>query len=189
MQSLNKPGPSPNRTQRITFIAMLVAQAIVLSYIERMIPFNAGIPGAKLGLANIITLTSIYLFSFRDSLAVILLRTTIVAFIAGSVSSYLYSVTGAIVSFFVMYGLLKIGGEKISTIGVSVAGAIAHNFGQLLMAAIIIQNIKITFYLPMLMLTGVATGMGVGATVKQLLKFLVRFNFCPGNSGNEKVME
>lgn len=177
------------RTQKMTFVSLLVAQAIVLSFIERMIPLNSSIPGAKLGLANIITLTSIYLFSFKETLAVILLRTLMVAFIAGSFSSFLYSVSGAILSFLVMYLLIKISREKISTIGVSVVGAISHNLGQLLMAAVIIQNIKITIYLPMLMLTGVATGMIVGVTVNLLLNFLRKINFCNLNRSGEKVIE
>lgn len=165
------------KVQKMTFISLLVAQALVLSFIERMIPLNSSIPGAKLGLANIITLVSLYLFSFKETLAIILLRTVMVTFMTGSVSGFLYSVSGAILSFLVMYLLLKICGEKISTIGVSVVGAVFHNLGQLLMAALIIQNLRIVIYLPMLMITGVATGAVVGLTVKLLLKFLIEIRY------------
>ena len=160
------------KVQKMTFISLLVAQALVLSFIERMIPLNFSIPGAKLGLANIITLTSLYLFSFKETFAIILLRTIMVAFMTGSVSGFLYSVSGAILSFLVMYLLLVIGRNKASTVGVSILGAVFHNLGQLLMAALIIQNLNIVVYLPMLMITGVITGIFVGLTAKILMKFL-----------------
>ncbi len=185
----NKNQVKLSRTQKMTFVSLLVSQAIVLSFIERMIPLNSSIPGAKLGLANIITLTSLYLFSFKETFSIILLRTIMVAFIAGSFSSFLYSVSGAVVSLLVMYSLIKVSSEKISTVGVSVLGAISHNLGQLLMAALIIQNIRITIYLPMLMLTGVATGMIVGVTVNLLLKFLQKINFYNLVGDDEKVMK
>lgn len=168
----NKREDRMNKTQKLVFISLLVAQAIVLSFIERMIPLNFSIPGAKLGLANIITLTSLYLFSFRETFSIVLLRTTMVALIAGSVSGFLYSISGGILSFLVMYLLIKVGNEKISTIGISVIGAVFHNLGQLLMAAFIIKNMRIVIYLPMLMITGVVTGIVVGMTVKFLLGFL-----------------
>lgn len=166
-----------NKTKKIIFIALLVSQAIVLSFIEKMIPLNFSVPGAKLGLANIITLTSIYLFSFRESLSIVFLRTIITAFIFGSLSGFLYSISGALVSFFVMYILIIICGEKISTIGISIAGGVSHNFGQLLMAAFIINNMRIVYYLPFLMLTGVATGCVVGISVKYLLGYLRKLKY------------
>ncbi|MCY6372664.1 Gx transporter family protein [Clostridium ganghwense] len=160
------------KTQKIIFIALLVAQAIVLSIIEKMIPLNFSVPGAKLGLANIITLTSIYIFSFREAFFIIILRTIMTSFILGSFSSFLYSVAGAILSFFVMYTLILISREKISIIGVSLVGAVFHNLGQLLVAMVIIQNAKIMYYLPLLMISGVGTGFVVGVCVKYLLGFI-----------------
>lgn len=166
-----------SKTQKIIFIALLVSQAIVLSFIERMIPLNFSIPGAKLGLANIITLTSLYLFSFKESLAIVILRTMITSFIVGSFSSFLYSISGGLLSFFVMYVLMQISFEKISPIGISIVGGVFHNLGQLLMAAFIIKNIRITYYLPFLMLTGVVTGCVVGITVRYLLRYLRKLNY------------
>ncbi|MCT4592966.1 MAG: Gx transporter family protein [Anaeromicrobium sp.] len=166
-----------SKTQKIIFISLLVSQAVVLSFIEKMIPLNFSIPGAKLGLANIITLTSLYLFSFKETFSIILLRTIMVAFIGGSISGFLYSISGALLSFLVMYLLMRVSLEKISTIGVSVTGAIFHNLGQLLMAAFIIQNLRIIIYLPLLMVTGVITGVVVGITVKYLLGFLLKIKY------------
>ncbi|SHH13194.1 Gx transporter family protein [Clostridium grantii] len=161
-----------NSVRDIVLIALLVAQAIVLSAIERLIPLPTTIPGAKLGLANIITLTAIYLFPFKEAFSVVLLKTIMTAFVLGSFSTFLYSFSGAVLSFavmFIMYFILK---DKISTIGISVAGAIAHNLGQLLMAAFIIKNLNILLYLPFLMVSGVATGIIVGLTTNLLLKYL-----------------
>ncbi|MCT4605122.1 MAG: Gx transporter family protein [Marinisporobacter sp.] len=173
----NKREYKMSKTQKMIFISLLVSQAIVLSFIEKMIPLNFSIPGAKLGLANIITLTSLYLFSFKETFAIILLRTIMAAFIGGSVSGFLYSISGAILSFLIMYLLMRMSLEKISTIGISVVGAVFHNLGQLLMAAFIIQNLRLVIYLPMLMLTGVVTGMVVGITVKFLLGFLRKIKY------------
>jgi heptaprenyl diphosphate synthase len=166
-----------SRTQKIVFMSLLVAQAIVLSYIETMIPLNFNIPGAKLGLANIITLTALYLFSFKECLVIIILRTTLTAFLSGTFSVFLYSISGAVLSFLAMYLLIRIGAKQISAIGISMVGAIFHNLGQLLMAALIIQNIKITLYLPFLMVSAIATGFVVGISVKYLLQFIKRLNF------------
>lgn len=158
--------------RKIIFIAVLVSQAMVLSIIERMIPVSFAVPGAKLGLANIITLTSIYLFSFKEALSIVILKTIMTSFIAGSLSNFMYSFSGAILSFFVMYLLTTIGKDKVSTIGVSIVGGVFHNLGQLIMASLIIQSFNILGYLPFLMIAGVATGFIVGVTVRFLLKHL-----------------
>jgi heptaprenyl diphosphate synthase len=156
----------------MVLISVLVAQAIVLSLVERMIPFNFNVPGAKLGLANIVTLTAIYMLPFRQSLLVTTLRILMTAFIIGSFSSFLYSLAGGFLSYFVMAILVYLDFKNLGTIGISVAGAVAHNLGQLLMAAFIIQNVFILGYLPMLMLAAIATGIAVGLTVQYLVKAL-----------------
>jgi heptaprenyl diphosphate synthase len=159
-------------TRKIVLIALLVAQAIVLSAIERLIPLPTAIPGAKLGLANIVTLTAIYLFPFKESFSVVLLKTIMTAFVLGSFSTFLYSFSGAMLSFAVMFSMFFLLKDKISIIGISVVGGITHNLGQLLMAAFIIKNLDILLYLPFLMVSGVATGIIVGLTTKILLKYL-----------------
>ena len=177
MERQSKSALSMTRTQKMIFVTMLVSQAMVLSIIEKMLPLNFAIPGAKLGLANIITLTCIYLFSFKETLAIIILRTIMTSFIGGSPSTFLYSISGAMVSFFVMYILISISREKVSTMGVSIVGGVFHNIGQLIVAMIIIENAKIFYYLPLLMLTGVGTGMFVGLCVKYLLAYLKRLKY------------
>ena len=90
---------------------------------------------------------------------------------------FLYSISGALLSFLMMYLLIHFASEKVSTVGVSIVGAIFHNLGQLAMAALIIQNIKIVLYLPFLMVAGIATGFIVGASVKYLMKYLMRVKY------------
>lgn len=181
MQFQNKDKCLMSRTRKIIFVAILVSQAIVLSIVERMIPLNIAIPGAKLGLGNIITLTSMYIFSFKETFAIVILRCIMTSFIAGSFSSFLYSFSGALLSFFVMYALAFFGRDKVSTIGVSILGGVSHNIGQLLVAAFIIQNLNIFVYLPVLMLTGVGAGIIVGVTVRYLLVHLKKIKFKENN--------
>ncbi|MGO1368864.1 MAG: Gx transporter family protein [Senegalia sp. (in: firmicutes)] len=161
-----------NKTRKIVIISLLVSQALVLHLVERIIPFNFGVPGAKLGLANIITLISLYLFGFKETLTVVILRVILSSLLGGNVSGFLFSVSGGILSFLIMYILKVIGREKISAIGISIVGAIFHNIGQILMAAIIIENLNIFIYLPLLLLSSVVTGLFVGITVKYIIKFL-----------------
>ncbi|NBI05531.1 Gx transporter family protein [Senegalia massiliensis] len=161
-----------NKTRKIVVISLLVAQALVLHLVERLIPFNFGVPGAKLGLANIITLVSLYLFGFKETLTVVILRVILASLLGGNVSGFLFSISGGILSFLIMYILKVIGREKISVIGISIVGAVFHNIGQILMAALIIENLNIFIYLPLLLLSSVITGLFVGITVKYILKFL-----------------
>lgn len=163
-------------TRRITLIGIFVAQALVLHVIERLIPVPFLTPGAKLGLANIITVISLYIFSFRDAFLIVIIRVVMATLIGGTLSGFLYSITGGLLSLFAMWGIKKIGGENISIIGVSVFGAFFHNLGQVIVAALIVQNIIIISYLPILMLAGVVTGIFVGFTANFLNGYLKKIN-------------
>lgn len=157
------------RNEKLVFMALLVAQALVLGIIERMIPVPFICPGAKLGLANIVTVVALYYFSFAEILTIVVLRITLLAFFAGSLSSFLYSLSGGMLSFFVMYLLLKLFGDRIGTMGISVAGAVFHNIGQVVIASLVVQNFKMFFYFPVLLVTGIGTGIFVGLTAQLLL--------------------
>lgn len=165
-----------NNTRRITLISIFVAQALVLSIIERLIPVPFLTPGAKLGLANIITVISLYLFPLRDSLLIVVIRVILVTLVGGSLSGFFYSFTGGLLSLFAMSCIKKVGGENISIIGISVFGSFFHNLGQVAVAALIIQNIIIISYLPILMLAGVGTGIFVGFTANFLNGYLRKIN-------------
>lgn len=166
-----------NNTKKLVFISILVAQAMVLSWLESLIPFTPGIPGAKLGLANIITLIALSTMDFKSSLTIVLMRTTLTSFMFGTMSSLLYSMAGGLLSLIVMAILLKALPNSFSLIAISIIGAIAHNLGQLLMAALVIENANILYYLPFLMLLAIPTGLFVGIVTRYLLPYLTRFGF------------
>lgn len=166
-----------SKTRMLVFISVLVAQGMILSFIESMLPIPFIAPGAKLGLANIITLSAIYLLTFKQATAVVLLRVLLTATTFGSLSSFLYSFSGGVLSLLVMAAILKVFKGEISLIGVSIAGSVAHNLGQLFVAAIIIHNVLILTYLPILLIVAIPTGIFVGIVAKILIKYLERVNF------------
>ncbi len=163
-------------TRRMTLISIFVAQALVLHIIERLIPVPFLTPGAKLGLANIITVISLYLFTLKDAFLIVVIRVVLATLVGGSLSGFFYSIAGGVLSLFAMYCIKKVGGENISIIGISVVGSFFHNLGQVAVAALIIQNIIIISYLPILMLAGVGTGIFVGFTANFLNGYLKKIN-------------
>ncbi|OWR27776.1 heptaprenyl diphosphate synthase [Saccharibacillus sp. O23] len=159
--------------KKTVILAIFSAVAVVLSLVESMIPLGTFmVPGAKLGLANIMILTCLYFLNGRDTFLLVILKTLLSAMILGTFSMFLFSLFGALFSFVVMYGLMKISGKRLSLIGISVAGGIAHNIGQLAAAGIIIDSLNIFYYLPVLMIAGVATGIVVGIAVRYLTNAL-----------------
>ncbi|WP_106769066.1 Gx transporter family protein [Paenibacillus faecalis] len=166
--------------KRTVIISIFAAVAVVLSIVESLIPVNMSVPGAKLGLANIMVLTCLYFLRGRDALTLIVLKTVLTAMIFGTFSSFLFSLFGAVFSFVVMYGLLKISGKRLSLIGISIAGGVAHNIGQLTAASIIFKTSSIFYYLPALLLTGIVTGILVGIAVKYLVSSLSKLSLFAG---------
>lgn len=173
--------------QKLTFISLLVAQALILYIIEGMLPIPFIAPGAKLGLSNIVTVISLYLFSFKDAFLVILLRILLSTLFGGTMSSLLYSISGGILSLIFMYLIKKFGKNNISIIGVSITGAFFHNIGQVLMAAVVINNINIIMYLPVLSVAGLGTGFFVGITARYLMVYIKKLPFYGAISNNKSI--
>jgi heptaprenyl diphosphate synthase len=161
----------------LVFISVLVAQGMILSFIETMLPIPFIAPGAKLGLANIVTLSAIYLLTFKQAAAVVLLRVILTAVTFGSLSSFLYSLSGGVLSLLIMAGILKVFKGEISLMGVSVAGAVAHNIGQLVVATIMIHNVLIFTYMPILLIVAIPTGIFVGIVARILINYLEKVKF------------
>lgn len=159
-------------TRKIVFMSLLIAQSLVLYIVESYMPnpMTAMAPGAKLGLSNIITLISLNLLGFKDAIIILGIRILMASMFSGGMSSLLYSISGGILSLIIMNAVLRIGKDYFSLIGVSIAGAIFHNIGQLIMASIIIQNSNIFIYLPLLLLTSIPTGFFIGLTSEFLIK-------------------
>ena len=164
--------------KKFTRLTMLLALSVVLNIMESFIPFfNGNIPGLKLGLANIIILVVLYMFSFKDALFVSILRVILVGLLRTGLFSisFFFSLGGAIVSIIVMYFSHK---TKLSIIGVSILGSISHSIGQILMAIFIMNNIYIVYYIPWLLLFSVPTGILTGVFSKVLMENLEnRLNF------------
>ena len=158
-------------TRRVVFLALLVAMGTALHVVEGMLSIPMPIPGVKLGLANIVTLLAIYLYGFRDGMTVALLRVLLGSLIGGMFLSpgFLLGLTGAVSSTLVMAFLLE-RTNCFSMIGISMAGAVAHNIGQLLAASLLLQSSAVIYYLPVLLLTGIPTGILTGFLLNSLLE-------------------
>lgn len=158
------------KNQRLVYIALLAAQAVVISILERAIPFPfAFAPGAKLGLANIITCMALYTLSVKDATKVVIIRIVLAALLGGNLSSFMYSASGAILSLLGMLAVKQLGPSRISLIGVSVTGAIMHNVGQLVVASWIAQTWTVLLYLPILSAIGILSGIAIGIVANYLL--------------------
>ena len=159
-----------SRTHRMVVMALLTALAVALSAFERTIPLPIALPGVKLGLANVVTLTSLFVLSLPDAALVVVLRVLLGSLLLGSFSAFLFSAAGAALSYVVMAWLKTKCSNVFSIVGISVAGAVAHNMGQLMAAAAVMQNLKILSYLPFLLIAAVLTGIAIGFAVQAVLR-------------------
>lgn len=161
------------KTTKMVYMSLLVALALILFIFEGMIPVPFITPGAKLGLANLIIMISVYtLDSYKESFTVLILRIILSTLFAGSVSTLIYSVSGGILSFFVSVLVKELGGKYVSIIGVSAAAAVFHNIGQLIAASLILNNFGVMLYLPVLSIAGIGTGIFVGLSANIMIKHL-----------------
>lgn len=152
-----------NKVQRYIFLSLLTAGALILSIIEGMIPLPYVAPGAKLGLSNIVTMSIVVVFGFKDALLVVIVRCVLLMLVATNPVTFIYSIVSGIMSTIVMsigYKYFK----KLSFIGVSVLGAMAHNASQVTVAAIIFESTNLYYYLPILSFVSIFTGCFVGYT-------------------------
>lgn len=152
-----------NSTRKIIILGLLVSQALVLSIIESWIPVPIPVPGVKLGLANIITMIVIVFFGHKEALTVVVVRCILSSiFSGGGWMFFLFSVSGGILSTIVMAVLYKVGRNIFSITGISIAGAIAHNIGQILIAAFFMRDLAVAVVLPVLLVSGCIMGFFVG---------------------------
>ncbi len=156
--------------KEISYLGVITAFAIVLSYFERMLPPIIPIPGVKLGLSNLALLVSIYLLGNKYGFYTMLIKCLSVAILFGGLSSFLYSISGGLFSYSFMYLFRKL--KVFSVVGVSVIGGVAHNLGQIIIATIIIGNIKLLYYFPILIISGVIAGIGIGILTSYTLNYL-----------------
>lgn len=154
-------------SKRVAKCGLLIALAMVFSYVEVLIPFNFGIPGIKLGLANLIVVVGFYSMKTTDVIAVSLVRIFLSGLLFGNLMSILYSLSGGILSIIVMLLLKRL--HRFSIVGVSIVGGVFHNIGQIIVAMLILENFAVAVYLPPLLIAGTITGMLIGILAMRML--------------------
>lgn len=156
--------------KKTALLSMLLAFALILGYVEALIPLPFGVPGMKLRLPNLAVLITMYRFGNKEALTVNVARVFLGGFLFGNLSAVLYSLSGALVSFLVMLAIKRL--PCFSITGVSVAGGTAHNCAQLVVAMLVVQTYQTIYYLPFLLVSGCITGLCLGLTAGQVMKRL-----------------
>lgn len=148
------------KTNKLTLYALIISVAMILSYVESLIPAFVPIPGIKLGLANIATVFALYKLDTKAAVIISVIRITLSALLFSGLFSIIYSISGAFLSLVAMHVLIK--SKKFSPVGVSVSGAVCHNLGQVITAALIMQTSKLMYYFAALLLSGIISGTVIG---------------------------
>lgn len=154
------------KAKKIALFGMMVALAFTFSYLESLIPFDFAIPGVKLGLANLVVVVALYIMKPSEAFAIALIRIFLAGLTFGNLYSLAYSLCGGLLSFAVMWLAKK---TKLSVIGVSMLGGICHNIGQIAVAAVIMETVRIAYYLPVLLVAGLVTGFLMGVISKLII--------------------
>ena len=160
---------------RLASFGVFVALALIFSYIETLIPFQIGIPGGKLGLANLVIVIALYRMPVGEVYLLSGVRVVLTGFLFGNLMSILYSLAGGILSLTVMWGMKRI--RSVSILGVSIAGGVFHNIGQLLAAALMVETYGVFSYLPVLLISGLLTGFVIGLAAGEMLKRIRSLQF------------
>ncbi|MBQ8879302.1 MAG: Gx transporter family protein [Clostridia bacterium] len=146
--------------RRTVTLSLLVSVALMLSYVESLIPPFIAIPGVKIGLANSVTVFALYLLNIRSAVIISVLRVSLASLLFGSPVTFVYSIVGAALSILVMALLRR--ADFFSAIGVSALGGVAHNLGQVAVAALIMENAGLLYYFSLLIVAGVVAGAAIG---------------------------
>lgn len=160
---------------RVAYFGVFTALALIFSYVETLIPVNLGIPGVKLGLANLIIVVALYKMRLSEAYFLSVVRVLLAGFIFGNYFSIIYSLAGGLLSLTVMALLKKWGGFSLQ--GISIAGGVFHNIGQLIVAAVVVETFSVTYYFPVLLVAGLLTGLVIGIVAEMMLKRLVNIQF------------
>ena len=156
--------------KHIAYLGLLLTLALILSYVESLIPIFVSVPGVKLGLANLVVLICLYAYPSKYAFVISIMRVMLAGLLFGSMFSILYSLAGAFFSLIVMLFAKKI--LKMGVLGVSVLGGVFHNMGQLLVAIIVVSNYRIGYLFPYLLLSGIITGAVIGFIANAVIPYL-----------------
>ena len=156
-------------SSRMTAICgVFIALAMVLSYLESLVPISFAIPGIKLGFANIVTIIALVKLGLKPALIISVGRVLLSGLLFGNQATIMYSMVGALFSIAVMFIVRKL--KLLAITGTSVCGAVAHNLGQLIVAAIVIENTKIFYYMAVLSVSGIIAGVLIGLLAGIIIK-------------------
>jgi len=158
------------KTKRLTTLSALVAVAMILSYLESLLPPLVAVPGVKVGFSNIATVVTLYILGAPSAIAVSVVRVLLSSLLFGNAASLIYSLSGAALALAFMLLLKRL--SVFSEVGVSIAGGVAHNAGQIIAACLLMENAGIAAYLPPLVVSGTLAGIAVGAVSALLVKRL-----------------
>ena len=153
---------------KVAYFGVFTALALIFSYVESLIPIHMGIPGVKLGLANLIIVIALYKMSIKEAYILSVVRIVLAGFMFGNLFAILYSLAGGLLSLTIMCILKKM--DKFSIYGVSLAGGVFHNIGQLVMAIIVLESVSIGYYFPVLLISGLVTGFVIGVIANEMIK-------------------
>ncbi len=158
------------KTKKLALLGVLAALSIVLSFVESLLPpIYAAVPGIKIGLANIVSIVLLYSFSVKDTASVTLVRVLTVALLFGNVMTLAYSIAGSFLSITIMALLKKT--NLFSAVGVSIAGGVSHNLGQIIVAIFITSTLEIGYYMIFLCISGILSGTLIGVAGALVLKY------------------
>lgn len=169
---INRAERSRKQASGVAVSSVLVALTLIFSYVEMLIPFNFGIPGIKLGLSNLVVLVALYVLGPGYAFIINMIRILLSGLLFSGLSAMLYSLSGGILSFAVMLILMK--SRLFSPVGVSLGGGVFHNVGQLIMASMVTETVKIFLYLPVLTIAGTVTGTLLGFAGTLILRRMGR---------------
>lgn len=153
-------GSRNSKARRVALYGMLTALAFILSYVESLVPVTVGIPGVKLGLANLVVVIALYTLDLKGAFVISAVRIVLSGLTFGGLFSMLYSLAGGLLSFAVMAVLSR--KKLFGTVGVSVCGGVAHNIGQLLVAMAVLETESVWYYFPVLLISGSVAGVLIG---------------------------
>lgn len=157
------------------YFGMFTALALIFSYVESLIPFHIGIPGVKLGLANLVIVVAMYKMNKKQVYLLSVTRVVLAGFMFGNLFSIVYSLAGSLLSLVVMYGLKR--KESFSIMGISMAGGVFHNIGQLIVAMIVLESLNLVYYASVLLSSGLITGIVIGIVSDEIMKRIKKIHF------------
>lgn len=155
---------------KTAYMGLLLAFALILSYIETLLPIQFGIPGIKLGLANLSVVLTLYLLGYREALLLTIVKALLSGFLFGNLTMIIYSLSGAVLSYLFMALMKKSGRFHLPV--VSILGGVMHNMGQLITAYFVVTTYGIFYYIPALILSGAVTGFLIGITASVVMPYV-----------------